>query len=74
MKGNLNRPIEELTKKDIENIKLVCFDCDGVTVEKGTEIIESKGESIIRTKEIRSEMIKKISELGKYFHISFSSG
>ncbi|MBU4264894.1 HAD hydrolase family protein [Patescibacteria group bacterium] len=74
MKGNLNKPIEKLTKSDIENIKLICFDCDGVTVEKGTEVIENKSESIIRTKEIRPEMVEKIVELGKYFHVSFSSG
>ncbi len=36
------KTITELLKKDIEKIKIICFDCDGVTVEKGTEIEEFK--------------------------------
>ncbi len=38
------RPITELTKKDIEDIRLISFDCDGVTVKRGTEIQERGNE------------------------------
>ena len=34
------KPITELTKEDIKDLKLVCFDVDGVTVKKGTDIQE----------------------------------
>src|SRR3972149_100955 len=32
------KALSELTKEDIKNIKLVCFDVDGVTIKKGTEM------------------------------------
>ncbi|RLC33339.1 hypothetical protein DRH14_05045 [Candidatus Shapirobacteria bacterium] len=74
MRKLLNKNLDELKKEDIVKIKLVCFDCDGVTVEKGTEIIKETEREIIVTKQISSGLVEKIKELSKYFQISFSSG
>jgi len=68
------RPITDLTSKDIENIKVVCFDCDGVTVIKGTEIKETESTLNVKTHTLSEKLLEKLLELKKYFHITFSSG
>ncbi len=68
------RLIRELTKKDIKNIKLVCFDCDGVTVPEGTYIRESQGELIVRTATLNDRIAEKLQRLKKHFFLVFSSG
>lgn len=68
------KPITDLKKDDIKDIKVVCFDCDGVTVERGTEI-EEKGQSLrVETHSLSDSFLKKLLVLKKHFHISFSSG
>lgn len=74
MKSNLNLPIDQLTAEYLQNIKLIAFDCDGVTVEKGTQIIEKNGQTTIVTKTISSDLIPKIQQLSIKFHITFTSG
>jgi hydroxymethylpyrimidine pyrophosphatase-like HAD family hydrolase len=74
MQTNLNLPISELTADNLKNIKILCFDCDGVTVQKGTEIINIGHQSTIKTNKISDSMLQKIIKLKKHFHISFSSG
>lgn len=66
--------LKELSLEDIQKIKLVCFDCDGVTVEKGTEIEETETTLTVKTHTLSSEMLKKLQELKKHFFINFSSG
>ncbi len=68
------KTINQLTKDDIHNIKILCFDCDGVTVEKGTYIQENRNELIVRTKTISNQLAQKINLLKKHFLIVFSSG
>jgi len=68
------KPITELTKKDIENIKLLCFDCDGVTVKRGTEIEERGNELRVKTYTLSDSLLKKMIALKKWFHLNFSSG
>jgi hydroxymethylpyrimidine pyrophosphatase-like HAD family hydrolase len=68
------RPLKKLGKKEVESIKLICFDCDGVTVKKGTEIEETETSLKIKTKTLSDEMLEKLLRLKKYFHINFSSG
>lgn len=67
-----------LTKEDIKDIKLVCFDVDGVTVKKGTKIeeIEGKDQStlIVKTVHLLPETRDKLIALKKYFYIAISSG
>jgi HAD superfamily hydrolase (TIGR01484 family) len=72
------KPLCQLTKKDISKIKMICFDCDGVTVRRGTEISQKfdQGSNFLKvhTYIISEQMRDKINELKKYFHVSFSSG
>lgn len=72
------KPITELTQDDIRNIKLICFDVDGVTIKKGTDIKEVEDvESTtltVKTSNLPQEMLEKALELKKYFFISIASG
>lgn len=72
------KSLSELTKSDIADIRLVCFDCDGVTVKRGTEIDEDTGrEKVylkIKTNILAEPMRKKLELLKKRFHVTFSSG
>src|SRR3989344_4259160 len=72
------RQLSELTKENIKNLKLVCFDVDGVTVKKGTDIQEVRNEEsttlTVKTSNLSSEMLSKMTELKKYFFIAVSSG
>lgn len=69
------QPINCLTKKKLDNIKLIIFDVDGVLVPRGTKI-EQKGDwTTFETKKIAKKQIsqiKKLSELG--FLVNISSG
>ena len=67
--------ITELTKKDIDKIKLIVFDVDGVLVPRGTKIKQEGRITTLETKEImlrQIEQIKKLYDLG--FLINISSG
>ena len=46
------KPISLLSPASLSNIKLISFDADGVMVEKGTEILESRGVLTVKTKKI----------------------
>lgn len=67
-------PITELTKEQLQEVDIIIFDCDGVTIEKGTEIKETENEFFMRTNTITDRMVEKINELKKYYTIGFSSG
>ena len=64
-------PIEEMGKKDLENIKMLCFDSDGVTVEKGTKFLDG-GWTI--TQDLSPEMGNKMLKLKDKFWINVTSG
>ncbi len=68
------KTINQLTRNDIKDIKVLCLDCDGVTVEKGTYIQENKNELIVRTKTLTDQFSQKLNLLKKRFLIIFSSG
>jgi HAD superfamily hydrolase (TIGR01484 family) len=72
------KPITQLTREDIENIKLVCFDVDGVTIKRGTDIKEVKTKQTttltVKTSNLSPRMLKKMLELKKYFFIAIASG
>ncbi len=72
------KPLCELTKKDIAKIKLVCFDCDGVTVKRGTRIRQKfdQGSNFltVHTYILSDQMREKLTRLKKRIHVSFSSG
>lgn len=72
------KPLTQLTTNDIKNIKLVCFDVDGVTIKKGTVVkeVESKETKTltIKTRLLTNEVREKLIELKKYFFIAINSG
>ncbi|WKZ25859.1 MAG: HAD hydrolase family protein [bacterium] len=68
------KPISELTEDDVKNIKVVCFDVDGVTIKKGTEISEKGTELKVKTSPLEDKILQKIIKLKKYFHITVNSG
>lgn len=68
------KPLSQLAQEEIRKIKLISFDADGVTVERGTEIIEKDNILTVKTKQISLGLLGKITRLKEYFHINFSSG
>ena len=72
------RPLTDLAKDDIKNIKLVCFDVDGVTVKKGTKITEivtkDSTESDIITNNLDDRVKDKLEKLKEYYLIAINSG
>lgn len=68
------RLLSELTAQDLQNIKLLSFDSDGVTVQHGTEVLEKAGVLTIKSKVITEDMLEKVEKLKKRFHINFTSG
>lgn len=68
------KPITELTKEQLEAIDIIIFDCDGVTIEKGTEIRETEHEFFMRTNTITNRMVDKLNRLKEHYTIGFSSG
>lgn len=74
MKTNLNRPISELTHEDIANIRVICFDGDGVTKRKGTEFLFENGQMVLESYPPSEKLKFKLIELSRFFHVTFSSG
>ena len=69
------KPLKEMTKKDIKNIKLIVFDVDGILVPRGTEINQHGQYLSIKVKKIPESEIKLIKQLhAKGFKINISSG
>ena len=68
------KTLSQLTRNDIKNIKVLCLDCDGVTVEKGTYIQENQNKLIVRTKTLTDQFSQKLNLLKSKFLIIFSSG
>lgn len=72
------KPLSQLTKEDIKEVKIVMFDCDGVTVEKGTELkakeTNTYSELYVKTNVISDRMVEKLNRLKKHFIVGFSSG
>lgn len=72
------KPLSDLIKDDIKDIKLICFDVDGVTIKKGTVIRESETKETetltIKTRLLTDEVKNKLLELKKYFFVAVNSG
>ncbi len=68
------KPLSQLTREEVQNIKLVSFDADGVTVERGTEILEKDNVLTVKTKQISDSLLKNLGRLKKYVYINISSG
>ncbi|HJZ18530.1 MAG TPA: hypothetical protein VJ208_00280, partial [Candidatus Nanoarchaeia archaeon] len=64
-----------LTKKDVENIKLIVLDVDGVLVPRGTKIRQAGNKTSFVVKKIAQKQIlqiKKLHETG--FKVNINSG
>ena len=68
------KPLAQLTARDLQKIKLICFDCDGVTVKKGTDIQETETTLTVKTATLSDRMLAKLIRLKKRFFLNFSSG
>jgi len=72
------KPLSQLTPKRIKNIKLVCFDVDGVTIKKGTFIREKETPQTetltIRTQLLEERVKQKLLKLKKYYFLAINSG
>lgn len=72
------KPITDITKDDIKDLKIVCFDVDGVTIKKGTDIKETRTKDktkLVRvTNNLTERMKNKLIELKKHYIIAINSG
>ena len=68
--------IKEITKEELEEIRVVVFDIDGVIIPVGTELRESQDgtELFMKSKQLSREFIENLKKLKKYLKIGFSSG
>lgn len=74
MSDTINQPISQLTQDHLKNIKIICFDTDGVTVKRGTQIRQKGQELYIKTFSLEPAMLAKLTALKKHFHITINSG
>ena len=74
MSDTTNQPINQLTQDHLKNIKIICFDTDGVTVKRGTQIRQKGQELYIKTFSLEPAMLAKLTALKKHFHITINSG
>lgn len=66
--------LNDLTLEDIKDIKLVCFDVDGVTIQRGTKIIDKGDVQTMKTIPLDDRILDKLTRLKKYFHVTINSG
>ena len=70
-----NKPISELSKRELKKIKLIVFDVDGVLVPRGTKIKQKGNTTTLETKKINQTEINQIKRLHKLgFRININSG
>jgi hydroxymethylpyrimidine pyrophosphatase-like HAD family hydrolase len=69
------KPLSDLTADQIQKIKLISFDSDGVLAKKGTEIKQNlTGYYSQQTNLISPEVLEKLNLLKKRFHLVINSG
>lgn len=68
------RPLSSLTLKELNQIKLLSFDADGVLIERGTEVAEIGDKLSVKTKVVTPQVVEKLSRLKQKFHINITSG
>lgn len=69
------KPLEQISKKELNQIKMIVFDVDGVLVPRGTKIKQVGNTTTLQTKVIAKKQIEQIKELNKSgFLINISSG
>lgn len=68
--------LKEITEKELEAIKVVTFDIDGVIIPTGTQLRENQDgtELYMKSKQLSADLIKNLKELKKHVRLNFSSG
>ncbi|MFC1756729.1 HAD family hydrolase [Patescibacteria group bacterium] len=68
--------LEEIKKEELDNIKVVTFDIDGVIAPTGTEIREEDGGAkfYMDSKPLSKEFMENLNKLEKHVRLNFSSG
>lgn len=68
--------IKEISAEELDAIKAITFDIDGVIIETGTELRESADgtELYMKSKQLSSHFLENLKELKKYLKLNFSSG
>lgn len=74
MKNNLGKSINELTEQDIEGMKMLSLDGDGVTKKIGTEFVRDESGLELKSYRPSEEMMEVLVELSDYFFININSG
>ena len=64
----------DIAKKKIQRIKMVCFDSDGVLVEKGTKIINKNGKLLVQTHLPSRQLLEKLQKLAHKYWLVIPSG
>ena len=59
------KPLDQISKEDIEKIKMIVFDVDGVLVSRGTKIKQEGNTTTFETKVIAEKQIEQIKELNQ---------
>ncbi|MCD6283632.1 HAD hydrolase family protein [bacterium] len=67
---------KEITKKELETIKVVTFDIDGVIIPVGTQLKENIDgtELYMKSKQLSRDFIENLKKLKNYVRLNFSSG
>ncbi len=72
------KPLSQLTRSDLANLKLVVFDVDGVTIKKGTQIEEiktsDKTKFTVSTNNLTHEMKVALAKLKEKYFVAICSG
>lgn len=69
------KTLSQMTREDIDKIKMIVFDVDGVLVPRGTKIKQVGNTTTLNTKVIAQKQIEQIIKLhNKGFLINISSG
>src|SRR3989344_9620810 len=69
------KPLSKMTRKNIDKIKMIVFDVDGVLVPRGTKIKHVGNRTTFTTKIIARRQIEQIRELSRRgILINISSG
>lgn len=72
------KKFSDITNEEVNRIKLIMFDCDGVTIPLGTKVVEVESYEgtvlTVKSPKMTKEMLEKLTELKEHFLIGFSSG
>ena len=68
--------LKDITEKELQKIKVVTFDIDGVIIPTGTELRENQDgtEFYMKSKQLSRKFIEDLKKLKKYVRLNFSSG